>query len=150
MKTAVACIWRTMVKRFSGRAAGANAKRSWYCEFCYHVHTKKVTSCDRCACNQIEYFQSQKELKRWQELSLLEEAGKISNLKRQIKFEFTLPPTTEAIRTPSGRIMTHTVDFQYTENGFRQYEDVKGIDTDLGHLKRELVRVLHGHEIKLY
>ena len=58
------------------------------------------------------------------------------------------------LRTPDGRVMKHVVDFSYVEShsgfdGRRVYEDSKGVDTDLGYLKRELVRYFYGREIKL-
>ena len=41
-------------------------------------------------------FDSQKEYKRWCELRLLEKAGEITNLQRQVPFE-VIPPYTEVI-----------------------------------------------------
>jgi hypothetical protein len=41
-------------------------------------------------------FDSQKEAQRWCELRLLEKAGVIKNLQRQVPFEI-IPPYTEAI-----------------------------------------------------
>lgn len=123
-----------------------NARRSWYCPKCGAVYYVKRKTC-RCGGRNLEYFQSKKELQRWRELLTLERAGKIANLKRQVKFD--LP-----IKTPGGRTMTHTVDYEYSipdapEVGL-VLEDAKGYDTLVGHIKRELVRITHNRVIRLY
>ena len=64
-------------------------------------------------------FDSKKELKRWQELELLELAGQITDLNRQITFEL-LPKQGEM------RAVKYIADFMYCENGANFCEDVKG------------------------
>lgn len=46
--------------------------------------------------NTVEIYDSQKELDRWRELQLLEKAGEISHLRRQVEFEL-LPAKYEAV-----------------------------------------------------
>jgi hypothetical protein len=65
-------------------------------------------------------FDSKKEAARWLELELLQKAGKISNLKRQVPFELNV----NGIKI--GKLV---LDFTYTENGKTVYEDVKSKPT---------------------
>ena len=51
-------------------------------------------------------FDSKKEAKRWQELVLLERAGEIKNLRRQVEFEL-IP------KTSHGRRIVYRADFVY-------------------------------------
>ena len=136
-----------MSKRFGGQAAGSKAKRQWICDFCSTIYAGKIKICERCGASSITYFQSKAELKRWLELVTLRDAGVIEGLARQVVFEFQ--DGGAGVFTPEGRVMKHVVDFSYVENGEMVYEDSKGVDTDLGYLKRELVRFFYGHEIKL-
>ena len=72
-------------------------------------------------------FDSKKEAGRWMELQLLERAGVISELQRQVKIE--LMGQHDPLLTRTGRKMRFTVDFAYTEKGAVIYEDVKGYAT---------------------
>lgn len=100
-----------------------------------------------------EKFDSVKEFRRWRELCLLEQAGKISNLKRQVSYE--LIPT---IREPAtigprggvkqGRVIESAVryvaDFVYTMDGRDVVEDTKGVRTADYIIKRKLMLYIHG------
>ena len=74
-------------------------------------------------------FDSKREAKRWAELKLLERAGEISNLKRQVPIK--LEGRDRPLTTRTGRQMRLTVDFQYTDNrtGLTIFEDSKGVPT---------------------
>jgi hypothetical protein len=75
-------------------------------------------------------FDSKKEAQRWRELKLLEQAGKISNLKRQIPYVLQ-----EKYRRKDGKTVQaikYVVDFEYTEEGKTVVEDVKGYDKKKG------------------
>lgn len=72
-------------------------------------------------------FDSKKEANRWMDLQLLERAGEISDLKRQVKVE--LIGQHYPIYTRTGRKMKLTFDFSYVENGITIYEDAKGYPT---------------------
>lgn len=61
-------------------------------------------------------FDSQKEARRWSELRLLERAGQISDLSRQVR----LP-----LRVNDQLVCTFIPDFTYTEDGRQVVEDVK-------------------------
>ena len=70
-------------------------------------------------------FDSKKEAKRYRELKLLEDAGIIEKLERQVKFDL-LPNQ----KDPDGKVIERKVqyvaDFVYMKNGKVVVEDVKG------------------------
>ena len=75
-------------------------------------------------------FDSKREASRWSELLLLERAGEIRNLERQVAIMLEGPAG--PLSTPSGRQMRLTVDFSYEdrrEGWARVYEDSKGYTT---------------------
>ncbi len=74
-------------------------------------------------------FDSKREAKRWAELCLLEKAGEIANLRRQVVLE--LEGRDGPLLTRTGRRMRLTVDFAYTDlrTGRTIYEDAKGVPT---------------------
>jgi hypothetical protein len=69
-------------------------------------------------------FDSKKEAQRFMELQLLERAGEISNLRRQVKFE--LMGQHRPLYTRTGRKMKYTADFAYVEDGVEVIEECKG------------------------
>lgn len=83
-------------------------------------------------------FQSKREAKRWQELELLQHAGEISNLRRQVPF---------AIVINRMHVCDYLADFVYLRDGVEVVEDVKGFATEVFRLKAKLVRALYGIEI---
>lgn len=102
-------------------------------------------------------FDSKKEARRFKQLKALEEAGKICNLNRQVKF--TLIPTQREpdIIGPRGgvkkgklleRELAYYADFCYLHDGKWVVEDVKGLRTKDYIIKRKLVLYLHGIRIK--
>lgn len=102
-------------------------------------------------------FDSKREAKRYSELLLLERAGAITELQRQV--EFVLIP---AQREPdySGvrgglikgktieRKVSYVADFVYKENGRLVVEDTKGFKTKDYIIKRKLMLWLHNIRIK--
>lgn len=109
----------------------------------------------------VEYngmtFDSKRELKRYKELELLQEAGEISDLQRQVKY--VLIPTQ---REPDiigkrggvkkGKVIEHecsyTADFTYLdEDGDLVVEDSKGFRTKDYAIKRKLMLYVHGIKI---
>ena len=88
-------------------------------------------------------FDSQKEAQRYAELKLLERAGKICGLKRQVKYE--LIPAQKI----HGRIVERACSyFVYEENGQTVVEDVKGFRTKDYLIKRKLMLQVHGIKIR--
>jgi hypothetical protein len=84
-------------------------------------------------------FDSRKEANRWAELVLMERAGEISHLRRQVTF--TLIPVQKDPET--GKVIErdckYIADFVYTENGKTVVEDTKGFRTPDYIIKRKLM-----------
>lgn len=70
-----------------------------------------------------QMFDSVGEMNRWYELQLLERAGEISDLRRQVKFE--LQPSFRNRVGKCVRAITWTADFAYREGGVEVVEDFK-------------------------
>lgn len=87
------------------------------------------------------WFDSQREAARWCELKLLERAGEIRNLSRQI--EFVLAPAVKI----GGRMkpaLRYFADFAYHDKTGPVIEDAKGHKTDVYKIKRHLMATVHG------
>lgn len=99
-------------------------------------------------------FHSKKEAQRYQQLKLMEKAGVIANLQRQVKYE--LIPAQYIDGKCVERAVTYTSDFEYNEmvplrqrtvmananarvRGKHIVEDVKGIRTKDYIIKRKLM-----------
>lgn len=91
-------------------------------------------------------FDSAKEAKRWQELKLLERAGEIFELQRQVPF--VLIPKQERDGKVVERAVVYKADFVYTENGQEVVEDVKGVRTKEYVIKRKLMLWQFGIQIR--
>ena len=91
-------------------------------------------------------FDSKKEARRWGELKLLERAGKIIELRRQVVIP--LVGRDGPLLARKGRQMRITVDFGYVEvaSGLTVYEDAKGLPTRDYEVRRS-VAVAQGVEI---
>ena len=87
-------------------------------------------------------FDSKAEARRWSELLLLERAGKISALERQVAFPIVIGGV---------KICKYIADFVYWQRGRNQrtVEDVKGVETDVFRLKAKLVKVCYGIDIEI-
>ena len=88
-----------------------------------------------------QVFDSVKEFHRWGVLRLLERAGKVQNLQRQVNFEL-IP------KQDGERACTYVADFVYMENGKQVVEDCKGFKTDAYKMKRKLMLWVHGIRIR--
>ena len=110
-----------------------------------------------------EVFDSRKEYRRWCELELLQKAGEIANLRRQVKYVLIPvqrePPTEMFTRgrfkgTPKpGRVIEREVsyiaDFVYEDrSGQTIVEDCKGLKTKEYIIKRKLMLHEYGVRIK--
>lgn len=99
-----------------------------------------------------EVFDSQGEYNRWCELKLLEKAGRITDLKRQVYFEL-IPAQYEinekGRRKLVERSLGYVADYVYVEDGKTVVEDYKGLQTDVFKIKKKLMRYVHGISIKL-
>lgn len=90
-------------------------------------------------------FDSRKEYLRFCELSLLEKAGMVTDLKRQVRFE--LIPSQKMDGKVVERPVHYVADFVYQENGQTVVEDTKGFKTKDYILKRKMM--LHTHGIRI-
>ena len=89
-----------------------------------------------------QVFDSKREFHRWCELRLLERAGKISDLKRQVKFELIPKQVGE-------RACSYVADFVYYDADSKKVvEDCKGYRTEGYKIKRKLMLWVHGIKIK--
>lgn len=99
--------------------------------------------------NGIE-FDSRKEANRYFELSILERAGVISELQRQVKFE--LLPSQKIDGKVYERPVTYVADFVYKHDGRTVVEDTKGYRKgtayDVFVIKRKLMLYIHGIRVK--
>lgn len=97
-------------------------------------------------------FDSKAELRRWEELRLLQKAGEIAGLQRQFRIPLVFNGRAIKIRSaryPNGRECVYTVDFVYDDlqSGRAVYEESKGIDSAESRLRRAVVEALLGIEI---
>lgn len=85
-------------------------------------------------------FDSKKEAMRYVHLKTMLQAGVISDLTLQPKFDLVINNV---------KIGKYIADFKYREGDTGRYiiEDVKGIKTPVYRLKAKLVKALHGVEI---
>ena len=93
-------------------------------------------------------FDSRKEARRWTELSLLEDAGAIRNLQRQVRYE--LIPSQKVDGKVAERPVHYVADFVYEEDGKTVVEDAKSpaTRTPVYIVKRKLMLWVHGIRIK--
>jgi hypothetical protein len=91
-------------------------------------------------------YDSAKEARRGAELRLLERAGLITDLCRQVKFE--LLPAQRRNGKLIERPVNYVADFVYRENGEEVVEDVKGLRTKEYVIKRKLMLWQYGIQVK--
>jgi hypothetical protein len=89
-------------------------------------------------------FDSKREAARWNTLLMLELAGEITNLRRQVKFEL-LPKQKGLTRVERG--CSYVADFVYTQDKREVVEDCKGMRTPIYILKRKLLLWTHNIEV---
>ena len=86
-------------------------------------------------------FDSKLEAARWVQLSLMERAGHISDLRRQVPFILI-------DKSEYGRQIVYKADFVYTQDGKQIVEDAKGVKTDVYRLKKRMLAERYGIAIK--
>lgn len=112
---------------------------NWYGRSKYHAKKTVVDGIK---------FDSRKEAERWQELKLLEKAGEISGLKRQVRFELIPAQKDKETGKVIERACSYVADFYYMEGGKPVIEDVKGLKTDVYRIKKKLMLQRYGIRIK--
>lgn len=91
-----------------------------------------------------DWWDSKKEYLRWKDLSLLEAAGRITDLRKKVPFDLLPAAMKDGKRK---RPMRYIADFVYLEDGIRVVEDAKGYRNELYKLKKRLMWQLLGIEI---
>lgn len=107
-------------------------------------------------------FDSKKEANRFRELQLLERAGKIMALQRQVKY--VLIPTQREFSNEiykkgahqghfkPGKVLekecSYIADFAYIQDGAYVVEDTKGVRTEAYKIKRKLMLERYGIQIR--
>ena len=87
-------------------------------------------------------FDSKAEAARWRELCLLERAGEITELERQVEYEL-IP------KQKGERAVKYIADFRYVDHeGKTVVEDTKGVRTPVYILKRKLLLWVHGIRVR--
>ena len=94
-------------------------------------------------------FDSQKEANRWQELKLMERAGEIYDLQRQVPF-IVIPAQKDEKGKTIERECKYIADFTYKLKGslVRTVEDTKGLRTKDYIIKRKLMLWRFGLRVK--
>lgn len=91
-------------------------------------------------------FDSAREANRWWELRMLEQAGEITDLARQVKYE--LIPAQYKDKKCIERGVSYIADFVYVMSGKTIVEDVKGCRTKEYIIKRKLMLWVHGIRVR--
>ena len=86
-------------------------------------------------------FDSKREAQRWTQLVLLEKAGAIMGLRRQV-------PYVLVDKSKHGRALCYYADFVYMQDGKEVVEDAKGVKTDVYRIKKRLMAERYGIVIR--
>ncbi|MGL4576995.1 MAG: DUF1064 domain-containing protein [Burkholderiaceae bacterium] len=94
-----------------------------------------------------EKYRSQREADRHRNLTLLQTAGEIAGLTREVPF--VLAPGVKFERDKRAKpALRYVADFVYTTKfGQTVVEDCKGVRTQVYRIKRHLMKVTHGIEV---
>ena len=88
-------------------------------------------------------FDSIAEAERYKQLRLLEQAGAISDLRLQPRYELQKAFTDNEGKRQ--RAIVYIGDFAYSENGKWIIEDTKGVETPVFKLKKKMLLYLYPH-----
>ena len=90
-------------------------------------------------------FDSQKEFNRYGELMLLQRAGRIKDLQRQVPYVI-IPPQKDGRGRVIFRETKYIADFVYFDRDRNRWvvEDVKGVKTEVYRIKKKLMYLQHG------
>ena len=95
-----------------------------------------------------ELFDSRKEADRWIELTLMQKAGEISGLRRQVPYLLIPDIRNKSTGKVVSRKTVYVADFVYEENGKTVVEDAKGMKTEVYRLKKKLMLWRYGIVIR--
>ena len=94
-------------------------------------------------------YDSEREANRGCELAMLEKAGAIADLRRQVSYELAAGVTLHGEKRKRPAIR-YVADFVYRdEGGLEVVEDVKGVDTPMSRLKRHLMATRLGLMVRI-
>jgi hypothetical protein len=117
----------------------------------WHQQAKRAPAIERTVDGIV--FDSKGEARRWAELKLLQAAGLIWGLSRQVVYPLFINDEPVKIRSkgyPNGRTVSYRADFVYFENDNQQVvEDYKGFDDPCSRLRRAVVEAIYGFEIRI-
>lgn len=85
-------------------------------------------------------FDSKAEARRWGELRLMQMAGLISDLQRQVE----MPLVVNGVK-----VGVYTADFVYRENGEIVTEDVKGVIDTAARLRIKVAEACYGIKVRI-
>lgn len=117
-------------------------KRAW------HQNIRRAPAAERTVDGIV--FDSKSEARRWSELRLLERAGEIHDLHRQVNYALTIGTRPIKIRSagfPRGRPCVYTADFTYINGNELVIEEHKGHDDPAARLRRAVVEAIYDIEI---
>lgn len=96
-------------------------------------------------------FDSKAEYRRWQELKLLEAAGEIKDLRRQVEYVLIPEQREPGNGKKKGKLLerkcAYRADFVYEKDGETVVEDTKGVKTKDYIIKRKLMLERYGIRI---
>ena len=113
----------TKFGRINGSDLGKRAIRVHICQSCGMWFEGTVPV--QCSCGRLafDHFDSKGEARRWMRLRLLERAGEISELQRQVPFPlFTLTELGKPVQ-----FAVYVADYTYVEKGQKIVEDHKAM-----------------------
>ena len=115
----------------------------------WHQYSKRAPVAERTGPDGFVY-DSKTEMLRGMDLQLLQRAGEISDLQRQVKFPLEFKCSCGGITVMAGKRPAHyTADFVYTEKGRRVVEDVKGYADESSKLRIRIFEALHGQKVTI-
>lgn len=114
-----------------------------------HQFSKRAAVPDRTGPDGFVY-DSRTEMLRGLDLKLLERAGEIQGLERQVKFPLEYICSCGGIKVMAGKRPAHyTADFVYTEKGRRVVEDVKGYADEASKLRIRVFESLYAQKVTI-
>lgn len=125
-------------KSVSGAKLGAVANKVYICKGCEAktFGKRKPKECDDCGFLDFHIFHSTGECGRWHQLKILQDAGHISNLDRQVRMPLYTAKRVDGTLLQV-KVAVYVADFVYFEDGKKVIEDFKsaGLMDDVAKLK---------------
>ena len=139
-------------RKVSGAVAGNVRVKVYQCRNCGMMQPpgRKPVECMDCGHFRFTVHDSTGEAKRWASLCVLEKAGRIKDLRRQVRFDLMAARVLEG-RTVTAKVGQYIADFVYVDldaGGEEVIEDYKGNITDLAAWKIRHMEAM-GFKVKL-